>query len=65
MEKVAGVVLAKVWSGIDLEMKSRETKVIGGFVLQRFNSRKSNDPLLQLEISTSVKMSILQTLQFV
>ena len=34
MEKVPGVALANVWSDIDLETKSRETRIIAGFVRQ-------------------------------
>ena len=34
MERVPGVALSSVWSDMDLKTKSRETKVIGGFVRQ-------------------------------
>ena len=34
MERVPGVALADVWSEMDLETKSRETKVIVGFLRQ-------------------------------
>ena len=34
MERVAGVALADVWSNMDLEAKSRETRVIAGFLRQ-------------------------------
>ena len=40
MEKVPGVALANVWGDMDLETKSRETKVIAGFVRQLRDIRR-------------------------
>lgn len=34
MERIPGIALADVWSDIDLEMKSKETELIAGFVRQ-------------------------------
>ena len=39
MERVPGVALADVWSDMDLETKSRETKVIAGFLRQLWDIR--------------------------
>lgn len=57
MEKVPGVALAKVWSDIGLETKSRETKVIAGFLRQLRDIQRSFTAIGNLYLREEIDIS--------